>query len=185
MKIYRHVAIIATQLLSSSVLLAQAQVFPSTNANRLIVIPESEIWQLHAFSDNGHINWDVLGEIYTSTNQSSDTWVGKIKTARGRLQAGSGANHQYPASGSLGALVPGPASILAYSNLQPSLIFHKVHNLEKKSLSSTVVIPESPLENYSIIIEKSTDKVTWLECLPGSYNTSTNRAYFRLRLKPQ
>lgn len=47
--------------------------------------------------------------------------------------------------------------------------------------SNTVVIPEEPNGNYRIILESSTDLVTWTEALPGEYGSSTSKRFFRLR----
>ena len=50
------------------------------------------------------------------------------------------------------------------------------------SISSTaVVIPEDASGPVSIILESSTDLVTWTPANPGTYGSSTMRRFFRVR----
>jgi len=44
-----------------------------------------------------------------------------------------------------------------------------------------VVIPENPSGNYSVIMESSSDMVTWTAANPGSYGGSEQKRFFRLR----
>jgi hypothetical protein len=47
--------------------------------------------------------------------------------------------------------------------------------------SNTVVIPEDVAGPVSIILESSTDLVTWTAANPGMYGSSTAKRFFRLR----
>lgn len=47
--------------------------------------------------------------------------------------------------------------------------------------SSTVVIPEDATGPVAIILESSTDLVTWTAASPGTYGSSTAKRFFRLR----
>ena len=46
---------------------------------------------------------------------------------------------------------------------------------------SSVVIPTTALGDVDVKLEQSADNVTWTECLPGTYNSSTVKRFFRLR----
>ncbi len=47
--------------------------------------------------------------------------------------------------------------------------------------SNAVVVPDDGGAPVQIILESSTDLVTWTAALPGSYGTSTQKRFFRLR----
>lgn len=46
---------------------------------------------------------------------------------------------------------------------------------------NSVVIPESPAGNVAIILESSTDAVTWNAANPGIYGSDTEARFFRVR----
>lgn len=46
---------------------------------------------------------------------------------------------------------------------------------------TSVVIPTSVAGDVDVKMEQSADNVTWTECLPGTYNSSTVKRFFRLR----
>jgi len=62
-------------------------------------------------------------------------------------------------------------------------------NIEKNNVDITssfvsrtsVVIPTSATGDVDVKMEQSADNVTWTECLPGTYNSSTVKRFFRLR----
>lgn len=47
--------------------------------------------------------------------------------------------------------------------------------------SSCVVIPENVASGVDVLLEQSSDMVTWNQCLPGTYNASTQKRFFRVR----
>ena len=47
--------------------------------------------------------------------------------------------------------------------------------------SNAVVIPESLSGTVSVILESSTDLITWSAASPGSYTSSTSKRFFRVR----
>ena len=47
--------------------------------------------------------------------------------------------------------------------------------------SSCVVIPENIATGVDVLLEQSSDMVTWNQCLPGTYNASTQKRFFRVR----
>ncbi len=46
---------------------------------------------------------------------------------------------------------------------------------------NTVVIPENATGPVTVLLESSTDLLTWTPVLPGTYSSSTNRRFFRVR----
>jgi hypothetical protein len=82
--------------------------------------------------------------------------------------------------------VPGPAVIRYGANSQagnPEITLnYKLLTATSSSISSTsVVIPSSATGDVDVKLEQSADNVTWTECLPGTYNSSTVKRFFRLR----
>jgi len=69
------------------------------------------------------------------------------------------------------------------SNGEPFLFSYKIFNTtSNNTISATsVVIPSSATGDVDVKLEQSADNVTWTECLPGTYNSSTVKRFFRLR----
>ena len=90
-------------------------------------------------------------------------------------------------SGDAGVLpVSGPATITHRANQGNSnpilLTFRRNLASPTNSISATsVVIPSSAAGDVDVKLEQSADNVTWTECLPGTYNSSTVKRFFRLR----
>jgi hypothetical protein len=58
----------------------------------------------------------------------------------------------------------------------------QVANAESASISSaSVVVPENATGDVDVLLEQSTDMITWTQCLPGAYNASTQKRFFRVR----
>ena len=47
--------------------------------------------------------------------------------------------------------------------------------------STSVVIPSNATGDVDVLLEQSTDMITWTQCLPGTYNASTQKRFFRVR----
>lgn len=47
--------------------------------------------------------------------------------------------------------------------------------------NTAVVIPSTVTGDVEVVLEQSQDGVTWTQCLPGTYNASTVKRFFRLR----
>jgi len=50
-----------------------------------------------------------------------------------------------------------------------------------RTSSSFVVVPENANGEVDVLLEQSADMVTWSQCFPGTYNTSTQKRFFRVR----
>jgi hypothetical protein len=51
-----------------------------------------------------------------------------------------------------------------------------------QSISNTaVVVPSNAVGDVDVLLEQSNDMITWTQCLPGTYNASTQKRFFRVR----
>lgn len=64
---------------------------------------------------------------------------------------------------------------------QPQLIILNQTNASILNPNSSVVIPSNVSGDVEVVLEQSQDGVTWTQCLPGTYNASTVKRFFRLR----
>jgi hypothetical protein len=84
-------------------------------------------------------------------------------------------------------LIPGPLEIKKTGGSIMLLVYEILENPSGNSLTqnsgqgSSVVIPTSVAGDVDVKMEQSADNVTWTECLPGTYNSSTVKRFFRLR----
>jgi hypothetical protein len=95
--------------------------------------------------------------------------------------------HTWVFSGDEGVLpVSGPATITYCANENNDnpilLTYRRSFTASTNPVSATsVVIPTSATGDVDVKMEQSADNVTWTECLPGTYNSSTVKRFFRLR----
>ena len=47
--------------------------------------------------------------------------------------------------------------------------------------STSVVVPSNAVGDVDVLLEQSNDMITWTQCLPGTYNASTQKLFFRVR----
>ena len=91
------------------------------------------------------------------------------------------------ASGDASNLVLDGPLVISYQNYSSggeSILFayKKYSSVSSNPISATsVVIPSSAAGDVDVKLEQSADNVTWTECLPGTYNSSTVKRFFRLR----
>ena len=84
-------------------------------------------------------------------------------------------------------LIPGPITIARAGERSFLLIYEILDNQGNASVAqnptqgSSVVVPTSAAGDVDVKMEQSADNVTWTECLPGTYNSSTVKRFFRLR----
>jgi len=83
-------------------------------------------------------------------------------------------------------LLPGPLTIRKSSDSVPVVLVYE--RLDSAALTSgtpsqgsSVVIKTTALGDVDVKLEQSADNVTWTDCLPGTYNASTVKRFFRLR----
>ena len=83
-------------------------------------------------------------------------------------------------------LLPGPLTIRKSSDSVPVvLVYEKLDSTVltsgTPSQGSSVVIPTTALGDVDVKLEQSADNVTWTDCIPGTYNASTQKRFFRVR----
>ena len=47
--------------------------------------------------------------------------------------------------------------------------------------SAAIVVPSNAAGDVDVLLEQSNDMITWTQCLPGTYNASTQKRFFRVR----
>ena len=169
---------------------AQYAVFTrANNGTNNITIPAGEIWQIHSWV--GTTDYSVLFfRIKAGEASETITWLwgtsGEvISTDKGFIPDSQ--TRYLP----VGMLLPGPCTFEYNSSGQQSPLQNHPYSLGFKKLSSltsqpnisasSVVIPTSSSGDVDVKMEQSADNVTWTECLPGTYNSSTVKRFFRLR----
>jgi hypothetical protein len=148
-----------------------------SNGTNAITVPNGEIWQVVNWYGAGdwnfaYFSYDMGGGDLTFSGTSSSFYS---------LEAPGGGNH-------IGLIIQGPATLrarekLSITSLPYLMVVKKISSTSSASaLSATaVVIPTSSSGDVDVKMEQSADNVTWTECLPGTYNSSTVKRFFRLR----
>ena len=64
----------------------------------------------------------------------------------------------------------------------------ETYNEEAWGINQRMMIPTSGIKSrilsmgdVDVLLEQSTDMITWTQCLPGTYNVSTQKRFFRVR----
>lgn len=84
--------------------------------------------------------------------------------------------------------ITGPATIRARSALQFPQIglltfsIQRANSPANATPANAVVIPEDASGQYQVILESSTDLITWTAANPGNYGGSTEKRFFRTRI---
>jgi hypothetical protein len=88
------------------------------------------------------------------------------------------------ANGRLPVIVNGPATITLIGNGSPGKAFCTIE-VESPSdsflPSNAVVVPSDAGGPVNVILESSTDLITWMAALPGTYGANTTNRFFRVR----
>ena len=113
--------------------------------------------------------------------------------------SGGSAGSQYSCafngvSVAVGFMGAGPATVVlkeykepGYGGPQGFLVCYEISensnlvNNDPKISSSSVVVPSDAVGDVDVLLEQSTDMITWTQCLPGTYNASTQKRFFRVR----
>lgn len=80
--------------------------------------------------------------------------------------------------------VVGPAAIrLSNSTSMPAVASFEVNRKADVTVPvASVVIPEDAAGQFQVILESSTDTITWTQAQPGTYGGSTVKRFFRTRI---
>jgi len=150
------------------------------NGTNALIIPSGETWQLVTYSLNNPSRSTL--PLYNSTNAIENNLVGIIYSTTGviySMESSSG----FSSASVVGSILSGPIYLKYIQECSSySLTFKKLSSGSTNSISATsVVIPTSATGDVDVKLEQSADNVTWTECLPGTYNSSTVKRFFRLR----
>jgi len=171
----RQILLVVLLLISISSLKAQYLSFSKdNNGTNPIVIPSGEVWQLLA-SGWQRVAGPPQDGILWCASTNTNSFIGKIaETYSISIRQGSGSE---------GAFFVGPTAVLFTPYVEKYfLLFKKIDGESSSSTSaSPLVIPQFASGNIDVKLEQSADNVTWTECLPGTYNSSTVKRFFRLR----
>ena len=159
----------------------------ANNGTNTIVVPEGEVWQLVTLSTYmGGSGGSTSADVSYADNNTYENLLGQISDTRGLFVGLDGAANNQTTASSVGSIFIGPSYIkLSYFNGMSAwytFVFKKLANTASNPVSATsVVIPTSASGDVDVKLEQSADNVTWTECLPGTYNSSTVKRFFRLR----
>lgn len=80
-------------------------------------------------------------------------------------------------------VIAGPATVQLVSKSAPdAYVTVQITEQATESIPSTaVVIPSDTNGPVQIILESSSDLITWTPALPGTYGTTTDKRFFRVR----
>jgi len=181
---------------------AQIQSFEfAQDLTNSLTVPSGKIIRIHSLI--GASTWGH-SEAYIGYNAVTPSTNGiSIQLSSGRkfsispfnVSVGGGGNYIASSiTSSLNSIVPGaplilpgPITISRNGSVPMLLLYEILDNLGSSSAAqipsqgSSVVVPTSAAGDVDVKMEQSADNVTWTECLPGTYNSSTVKRFFRLR----
>jgi hypothetical protein len=195
----KRIILSALLIVSINVLNAQTteSTFITTNS---ITIPSGEKWELLSVETSNiyYTSYDIItpglqiqvGNDVVEYAVGLSTKVAASNNSRYNVAlSGGDVLRTWVWSGDDGYLpVSGPATLRIVnsqggSNPSAFLTYRKYTLAKSDAYISftSVVIPTSAAGDVDVKMEQSADNVTWTECLPGTYNSSTVKRFFRLR----
>ena len=171
---------------------------PLTNS---LIVPNEKIIRIHSLIGTSSTSYaqasDSWGVMNKATNGISITLASGRKISLSSYNSIIGGAHYYVGTSFVSSintvspnsplLIPGPVTISVNGDAAVLLVYEILDNslnslnLQNSSQGSSVVIPTSAAGDVDVKMEQSADNVTWTECLPGTYNSSTVKRFFRLR----
>ena len=101
--------------------------------------------------------------------------------------SGSGNTYRIPSAATGNNIVVGPCTITCrWENSNPGpIISYKISEPDQGPTVSrnVAVIPEDVNGEYEVILESSTDMITWSPANPGNYGGNTAGRFFRIRME--
>jgi len=186
-------AVVGTVIMFSPDLMAQLkwEAFASGATNTVTVSSNNAV-RIHAIlpGSNASTNTGIQVEFGTNapvflsgSQYDVEVWGDRVAFGGALTYATTTLNSVTP-RGLL--LLPGPLTIRKSSDSVPVVLVYE--RLDSAALTSgtpsqgsSVVIPTTALGDVDVKLEQSADNVTWTDCLPGTYNASTVKRFFRLR----
>jgi hypothetical protein len=166
--------------------------------NTVILDEGKKLTILDCYSRVGHPSWVSIDVKYGSSSERFNIYYGSLSS--GVI---------LPSPSPVGKTFIGPATIdliffgidqayldkdypieeTGYYSNGTTLWRYEVNNyiLVNESTSSayvsstSVVVPSNAVGDVDVLLEQSNDMITWTQCLPGTYNASTQKRFFRVR----
>lgn len=187
-------ALVVNLLMVSPDLMAQLkwEAFASGATNTVTVTSNNAV-RIHAIlpGSNASTNTGILVEFGTNapvflsgSHFDTEAWGGGNTSypTGSRTYATTTLNSVSPRSA---LVLPGPLTIRSSDSVPVVLVYEKLDSAALTSgtptQGSSVVIPTTALGDVDVKLEQSADNVTWTDCLPGTYNASTVKRFFRVR----
>ena len=152
-----------------------------SNETNNITIPTGQTWELVTYTfENGTGNGGC--SVYASHTPDNQFYLFQIPATDGLIIGHQGGPSGIGSSAA-GLQIPGPALLkINETTGNYFLVFKKsVEALSMVADSTSIIVPHHSAGDIDIKLEQSADNVTWTECLPGTYNSSTVKRFFRLR----
>jgi len=182
---------------------AQVQSFEfGTGVTNTLSVPAGKLIRIHSLISTCEAIWTQAYGSYAPNTGNSIIGI-FIQLPSGRtlnlspLLVSLGGTQNYWATTALSSissvtphsplLIPGPIVISGNTEKTTLLVFEIMDNVASSSVAqipsqgSSVVVPTTAAGDVDVKMEQSADNVTWTECLPGTYNSSTVKRFFRLR----
>ena len=167
------------------------EAFASGGSNTVIVASNNAV-RIHAIlpGTSASTNTGILVEFGTNapvflsgSQYDVEVWGDRVAFGGSQTYATTTLNSVTPRSL---LLLPGPLTIRKSSDSVPVVLVYE--RLDSTALTSgtptqgsSVVIPTTALGDVDVKLEQSADNVTWTDCLPGTYNATTVKRFFRVR----
>jgi hypothetical protein len=164
--------ILAALLLSGAPLLANYQTITTDAPDPInISIPAGQVLEIVNFTNSGPSGSSgTLDLLFSGITQRVATAVAVGSTS----------------TGARGSTFVGPATLQLHAAGGGILclthkLFDNSTDIAATAPSNSVVIPADAAGPVQIILESSTDLITWTAANPGTYGSSTSKRFFRVR----
>jgi hypothetical protein len=164
----------------------------ASGATNTVTVASNNAVRIHAIlpGQNATTNTGILVEfganapVFLSGSQYDvEVWGDRVAFGGSQTYATTTLNSVTP-RGVL--LLPGPLTIRKSSDaVSVVLVYESLSSAALTSVTptqgSSVVIPTTATGDVDVKLEQSADNVTWTDCLPGTYNATTVKRFFRVR----
>ena len=164
----------------------------ASGATNTVTVASNNAVRIHAIlpGQNATTNTGILVEFGTNapvflsgSQYDVEVWGDRVALGGSQTYATTTLNSVTP-RGVL--LLPGPLTIRKSSDaVSVVLVYESLSSAALTSATptqgSSVVIPTTATGDVDVKLEQSADNVTWTDCLPGTYNSSTVKRFFRVR----
>jgi hypothetical protein len=164
----------------------------ASGATNTVTVASNNAVRIHAIlpGQNAATNTGILVEFGTNapvflsgSQYDVEVWGDRVALGGSQTYATTTLNSVTP-RGVL--LLPGPLTIRKSSDaVSVVLVYESLSSAALTSATptqgSSVVIPTTATGDVDVKLEQSADNVTWTDCLPGTYNATTVKRFFRVR----